>query len=252
MKIGDKEVVKPGDVKEIKKVDSPTTGASEDESSEASVEQRPSSETSEATSVASDHTTKKGKDKTEEGPGVSKRSKKEFYENTVIGQGDVGKTLLNKLKETDTSADKVTELSPTEEKFLDDMIFKGFVSHTIYLRKGFPVSFRSCSPLAMQNGFDVLNSHNSKGQEKLSNLYTCMTIAVYLEEYGVSDDDGNLYASYKNQGNEEFSSKESIEKRFDFCSKKLNGVSVDIISDRLGEFLSLLSRIGRSRNVLNF
>jgi hypothetical protein len=245
---------KPGK-KEIKKADSPAAGASKDESSLlASEEHQSSSEISEGGKTSSENTKKKGtgqRSTDTESKKESGRSKKEFYENTIISQVDVGKTLFNKIEEIDKSADPVTELSDTEQALLEKMIFQGYVSHTMYMREGFPFSFRSCPPIAMNIGNDILQTHVGAGEEKMSGLFTCMVIAVYLEQYG-NQEEGNLYISHKSKTQEDFTSKEAIQERFDFCVKRLNGIIVDVLRDRLREFLDLLNRVGKSRNVLNF
>lgn len=239
-----------------KNVVSPAAGVSEDESSLASEERRPSLKNLEVEKSASKDTKKgeKGQTGKDTSSKVSKRGKKEFYENTVIDPVDVGKTLLNKMEETDLSADAVTELSPTETKLLDAMIFKGYASHEIFLRKGFPVSFRSCPPFAMEHGYTVLMERKPNStDEKTSLLFTCMVVGVFLESYGSRDSgENNLYFSHKNKKQEEFASEEAIRERFEFCSNKLNGTIVDTMNKRLVEFLNLLGRIGMSRNIINF
>lgn len=233
----------------------PTAGASKVRSSSASGEQRSSLENSETVSAVSENTNGKGKGQIENedtSSKISARSKKEFYKNTLIIQEDVGKSLLARIEETDKSADPVTELSPTETQFLNDMLYKGYVSHKMYLDEGLPVSFRSCPPIALQNGDDILGKHSKASNEKMSILYTCMVVGVYLESYGDKDNDNSVNFSHEGKGQKDFASPEAIEERFDFCSNQLNGIILDVLNKRLIEFLSLLGRVGQSRNVLNF
>lgn len=239
------------DLKE-EKAGSPTAGASKGGSSPASGEQRSLLEKPGADKTAPGNTTEKedGQKKRDKSSDT-KREKKEFYQNTVIHQEDVGKTLFDKIVETDTSADSVTELSETEMKFLDDMIFKGLVHHKIFIKRDMPVYFRSCPPIAMQNGSEILEEYKTNSKSVIDNLYTCMVIAVYLEGYGIQDS-GHLYFSHREKSQEDFYDKKAIKERLDFCSVKMNGTLIDILTERLMEFLSLLNRIGKSRNVLNF
>lgn len=252
VKIGDEIKDKSEEALKNKKADPPTAGASKGRSSSASGELGSSLEETEEVSTSSVDTKKKGTEhKDTESDKASGRSKKEFYKNTVISQSDVGETLFHVIEKTDRSADPVSELSETEQELLDKMIFKGHVSHTMYLKKDFPFSFRSCPPIAMNIGNDILQEHVKAGEEKMSNLFTCMIIAVYLEEYG-NNKEGNLYISHKGKTQEDFAEEEAIKERFDFCVKELNGIVVDILRDRLREFLDLLNRVGKSRNVVNF
>lgn len=182
--------------------------------------------------------------------GETERNRREFFENIVLQPEDVGKTLTRKIDEAQSSADNLTELSPTESQFLDDMIFKGYVDHTIYLREDFPVIFRSASTQALQRGWEMLTDETGT-EQYLRNLRSSMVLAVYLVQYGTGDGD-SLYFSQQSSSLQEFESEKQIKERYDFVINRINAVVVDTLSERLHEFLSLLRRIGKAQNIINF
>lgn len=182
--------------------------------------------------------------------GSVERDRKEFFANTVIGIKDVGKTLLSYIDEVTTSADQVTELSSTEQQYLDDLLFNGFVTHRMYLRDELPVVFRSVPAIANQRGNDLLSGKKGN-KDKLGSLFSCMVVAVYLQSYG-NYEKGKLHFSHTAKNAKEFESEEAIEERFEFVNEKMPDVVVDVLLQRLREFLDLLKRIALSKNIINF
>ena len=231
-------------VKSDKKVSPPLTEPDE-ESSFALREDKPDSGHGGGFASPTAKQTDKGEEKK-----VSERERKEYFENIVIHPEDVGKTLFKVIEQAETSADYVTDLSPTEEEYLNQLIFKGFVSHKIFLKENFPVTFRSVPAVAAQRGFDLLAKERGI-DAKLANAQTCMILATYLESYNEETSDGLVF-SHKSMSQSEFIKEESIQERYIFCLEELGSIIVDTLGARLSEFLSVLKRISLAKNIINF
>lgn len=246
--IPEKTKKKGTDKKQFKKitnrlVDSPAAGeADETSSSKALID-----DGTESAIEGEGQSSPSAKEKAGEKKTVS-RDRKEFFENTVINMDDVGKTLLRKIEETESSADEVTELSETEEKFLNDLLFNGYTSHLLHLKDSFPIRFRSAAANVPQRGFDIL-AEEKGSKQKLQGVEACMLVSIYLECYGVQ---GSLYFSHESKTPEEFGSEEAIKERFNFVKNKVSSIITDAMLSRLHEFLDLLKRVSLSRNIVNF
>ncbi|MFA7709478.1 MAG: hypothetical protein WCY30_00060 [Candidatus Neomarinimicrobiota bacterium] len=177
------------------------------------------------------------------------RSREDYFKNYIITSLNIGQDLFSLIKIAEGSADDITELSPTEDRYLDEMIFNGYVSHKMYIREGFPVTFRSVPMIANLRGRDIIL--NEKGiSNKMDVLESIMAISVYLESYG--NPAKGISLSHVGLTQPEFMSVERIKERYDFCCEKLSGIVLDTIKRRLSEFLDLLSRIASSQNIKNF
>lgn len=186
----------------------------------------------------------------EEDSGATGRDPAEYYDNVIIMADDVGKSLKAKFEEAKKSADDITELSPTETGLLNQMIFQGYVKHTMYLTEGFPVTFRSVSAKSLRKGWKMLTDENGPAQY-IDNIQTSMIVAVYLNSYGTGDR-GTLHLDHDEYSRAEFESENAIKERFTFVSEEMDSTVLDILQKRILEFLSLLERIGRVKNVVNF
>lgn len=190
-----------------------------------------------------------GSAETEDDEMATDRETAEFYKNIVLRQQNVGQTLFDVIEKARHSADTVTQLSATESQYLDDLLFKGYVTHEFYLRENFPVRWRSTSPIAVQRGYDLL-ADTVGHQRKLSSTEACMLVAVYIESYG--PDQAPLHRNWRGLDQKEFESEKEIEKRFEFASVDLGSTVVDTLQKRLQEFLDLLDRISQTENIVNF
>jgi len=179
----------------------------------------------------------------------AERNRKEYFENYIVTAEDVGNNLFALIKKAEKSADTTTELSPIEKKYLDDLIFKGFVVHEIFIKEGFPVTFRSIPAIANLRGYDILANEKGIGR-KAETLGTIMALSVYLESYG--NPGQGISFSHKGQSQEDFIKEEKIRERFEFCRDSLSGILVDALNKRLVDFLNVLGRISLSENIVNF
>jgi len=180
---------------------------------------------------------------------IETRETKEYFQNVVIEDTDIGKTLYTLIEEKRKSVDKITNLSETEMKFLDDLIYNGYVVHQIHIKEGHQVTFRSVSSLAFQRMTDYYATFPGNDSSK-QYIYKCLNLALHMESYGNVGD--KLYLSHASKQRDEFEDIKAIEQRFEFVYQKLSSIIMNLLLERAIEFTTLLYRISAIKNVLNF
>ena len=177
------------------------------------------------------------------------RDREDFFSGVVVRPEDVGMTLTSLIKNSENGMDPVTMLSEVENRMLDDLLAKGFTTHDIFLKKGFPVGFRTVNTAGIQRGYDIL-APMTGSRDKQASLFTDMVVATYLNYYGEAG--APLHFSHRSKTAEEFTSVESLTERFNYVREKLDTSVVNTLLRRIQDFIEVTKRATRVENIVNF
>ncbi len=180
----------------------------------------------------------------------SGRERSDVFKNMTVLSSDVGKSFYQLFKSAEDSIDSLTNLSQRESDMLDDLLFRGYVKHTIFIRNNnFPVTFRSVSYKALNNALSLQASEKvMRSQSERASIL----VALYLEQYGESNEEGHLHFSHSALDRSDFESIKYIKDRVSFVCDNLSSVIVEAIHYRLMEFIEVLQSVSRKENILNF